>query len=64
LPLFYGRAGLPIPRPVRLWHLLSEPIVPPVAGPDVRAADVEAHHRAVVARMERLMAEALELKGG
>jgi 1-acyl-sn-glycerol-3-phosphate acyltransferase len=50
-----------IPRPVKLTHLISEPIHSPVAPDRVTDADVEAHHAALAARMQRLMHEALEL---
>ncbi len=65
MPFFRGRAGLPLPVPrrVKVWHLLSEPILPNVAADQVRREDVEQHHRNIVARMERLMAEAVQRMG-
>ena len=55
LPLFRGRFGLPIPRPVKLWHLLSEAIYPPVS-PEEATVDVALrHHAHLTERMKRLM---------
>lgn len=61
LPVAFGRRGTAIPRPVRLWHLLSEPLYADVAPDRVTDADVAAQHARVVARMETLMADSLEL---
>jgi hypothetical protein len=44
---------------VRLAHFVSEPIYPTVAPDQVTEADVLAHHAVVVARMQRLMRDAL-----
>ncbi|HEU4405131.1 MAG TPA: lysophospholipid acyltransferase family protein [Polyangiaceae bacterium] len=60
-PLFVGRWGTAVPRPRKLWHLLSEPIYPDVAKDQVRDEDVVAHHARVVSRMRRLMVDALDL---
>jgi 1-acyl-sn-glycerol-3-phosphate acyltransferase len=60
MPFFRGHRGLPVPRPIKLWHLLSEPILPEVPSDRVQRSDVEAHHRRIVLRMERLMADAVE----
>jgi hypothetical protein len=62
LPIFRGRGVLPVPRPVKLWHLLSEPILPEVPPDAVERKDVERHHERIVDRMKRLMADAIELK--
>jgi 1-acyl-sn-glycerol-3-phosphate acyltransferase len=61
IPLFRGRGMTPLPRPVKLWHLIAEPIFPDVAPDQVTARDVEAHHARLSARMERLMQDALTL---
>jgi 1-acyl-sn-glycerol-3-phosphate acyltransferase len=62
LPLFRGRAGIsPLPRPIKLWHLLSEPIFPRVAPDQVQQRDVEQHHAYLTSRMKRLMEESLRL---
>jgi 1-acyl-sn-glycerol-3-phosphate acyltransferase len=58
LPLFRGRGGLPVPRPVKLWHVLSEPIYPTVKPEEVTPEVVERHHAYVTERMKRLMDEA------
>ena len=60
LPLFRGRFGLPIPRPVKLWHVLSEPIHPPVRPEDATPDDAERHHLYVIDRMKALMAESID----
>jgi 1-acyl-sn-glycerol-3-phosphate acyltransferase len=59
--LFRGRGPTPLPRPVKLWHLVSEPILPPVAPDQVTERDVEAHHAALSARMADLMHRSLRL---
>lgn len=61
LALFRGRGPTPLPRPVELWHLVSEPIVPPVAPDQVTERDVHAHHAYLTTRMSSLMRDALEL---
>ena len=58
---FRGRGPTPVPRPVALWHLVSEPIYPPVAPDQVTERDVEAHHAHLSARMADLMRDALQL---
>ncbi len=60
-PLFRGFGPTLLPRPVRLWHLMSEPFPPPVAPEDVTDEVVRTYHAALVTRMERLMGEALAL---
>jgi 1-acyl-sn-glycerol-3-phosphate acyltransferase len=62
LPLAFGRWGTVLPKPVKLWHLLSEPLFSDIAPDQVQDADVEAMHQKVVQRMERLMRESLELQ--
>lgn len=57
-----GRNGLPIvPKPVKVTQLVSEPLVSDVAPDQVTERDVEAMHARVVARMGRLMEDALAL---
>ena len=62
LPLFRGRWSTPIPRPVKLHHLISEPIYPPVPPEQVERADVERHQAYLVERMDALMAESFAMK--
>ena len=57
-----GRGGMPLPKPVRLTQLVSEPLIADVAPDQVTEADVAAMHERVVERMQRLMQEALELE--
>lgn len=59
VPVFRGRGPTPIPRPVKLWHVLSEPIAPPVPPDRVDAEVVHAHHARLAARMAELMQRAL-----
>jgi 1-acyl-sn-glycerol-3-phosphate acyltransferase len=61
LALARGLGPTLVPRPIKLWHLLSEPIVPPVAPDRVTKEDVVAHHAFVCQRMTRLMEESLDL---
>ena len=58
LPIARGRWFTALPRPVKLWHLISEPIWSDVAPDQVTDADVVAQHQRVTARMEKLMEEA------
>ncbi len=63
IPLFLARGiGLsPIPRPVKLIHFLSQPIVPPPMATDPKdfARQVEQLHRKVVKRAQQLIGEAI-----
>jgi len=61
-PVFAGRWATPIPRPLGLFHLLSEPILPDVAPDQWTEHDVDAHHGRLVLRMERLMRDALAIE--
>ena len=61
VPLFHGRAGTPLPRPIKLVHLVGEPILPDVAPDQVTDADVERHHARIVAAVEELMQRALAM---
>lgn len=62
-PLFRGLGPTALPRPVHLYHLVSEPLYPDVAPDRVTQRDVDAMHARVCSRMERLMKDALELDG-
>jgi len=59
LPFFHGRGPTPVPRPVKLWHVMSEPIFPP-AGGMLDDDTVHAHHALLVERMQALMQRALD----
>jgi 1-acyl-sn-glycerol-3-phosphate acyltransferase len=61
LPLFHGRAGTPMPRPIKLVHLVGKPIQPDVPPDRVTDADVERHHARIVASVEELMQRALAM---
>jgi 1-acyl-sn-glycerol-3-phosphate acyltransferase len=61
-PLFRGLGLSPMPRPVKLWHLLSEPILADVAPDRVQREDVEHHHARLCERMSRLMRDSLEIR--
>lgn len=61
LPLFRGFGPTLIPRPVKLRHLLSEPIYPPGPAEALDEEDILDHHRRIVDRMRDLMDEALTL---
>jgi 1-acyl-sn-glycerol-3-phosphate acyltransferase len=62
VPIAGGRWGTIVPRPVKLWHLLSEPIFSDVAPDQVTDKDVSAQHERVVARMKKLMDESLAMR--
>jgi hypothetical protein len=64
IPLFRGVGPTPIPRPVKLWHVLSEPIYPRVAPDQVDDRAVRAHQAMLVERMTALMGEALAYPAG
>ena len=55
IPLIRGFGLSLMPRPVRLTHYLSEPLVPPQANDDVMEEAVADFHAKIVARMNRLM---------
>ena len=61
VPLFFARGvGLsPIPKPVKLTHYLSEPIMPPVKSEDSAefSKQVDEFHQRLIERMDRLMAD-------
>jgi 1-acyl-sn-glycerol-3-phosphate acyltransferase len=63
VPVFFARGlGLsPLPRPVKLVHYLSEPIVPPkpVSDPEAFKRQVSRFHAKVCKRMELLIGEAV-----
>jgi len=60
IPVFFAR-GLgpsPIPRPIKLTHFISEPMVPPSmpSDPDEATRVATEFHKKVVGRMEELIA--------
>ena len=59
LPFFRGVGPTPFPRRVKLRHVLSEPIEPPVAPEAATPEIVSEHHARLVARMNRLMQDTL-----
>lgn len=63
LPIAYGRAFTPVPRPVALTHVLAAPIAPPAV--DAAAAgferELDDYHRFLITRMAGLMDHALAL---
>jgi 1-acyl-sn-glycerol-3-phosphate acyltransferase len=61
--LVKGLRGLPIPRPVRLTHLLSKPLYPPKAprGRAAFEAVVDEWHTEIISKMADLMEAAKEL---
>ena len=63
IPVFLAR-GLgfsPLPRPVKLVHYLSEPLIPPkpVSDPEAFKRQVARFHAKVCKRMEQLIGEAV-----
>lgn len=64
VPVFIARGiGLtPLPRPVKLVHFLSEPLVPPpwTEDEDKNAAAAEAFHSQLVERMHQLIGDAIQ----
>jgi 1-acyl-sn-glycerol-3-phosphate acyltransferase len=63
LPLFRGIGPTPLPRPVKLVHVLDEPIEPPVPPSAVTEQHVARHHAYLVERMTALMDRAIALQG-
>lgn len=65
LPLAFARGiGVtPLPKPIKLYHALSEPIFPPKAlqDPAARKRQLNRYHAKLAKRMQELMDEALEL---
>lgn len=62
-PVFSGRQHTPIPRPVKLTHVLSEPIEMPKFEPDAITEKLLVEQKNTVKRrMEETMEEALALK--
>jgi hypothetical protein len=59
--IFRGLGPTLLPRPVKLWHLVSEPIPPPVAPEQATVERVAEHHAYLTERMNALMQSALEL---
>lgn len=67
IPLFLARGvgPTPIPRPVKLTHFLSQPIVPPKPSEDPTefAEQVEQLHKKVVKRARMLIGQAIAYRG-
>lgn len=67
VPLFFARgiALSPIPRPVKLTHFLSQPIVPPKASkdPEEFAHQVDQLHKKTIKRARLLIGEAIAYRG-
>ncbi len=61
LPIFRGLGPSLLPRPVRLRHLISEPIFPERVGEDADEAYVAHHHALVTERMNALLQDALTI---
>lgn len=64
LPFARGIGPTPIPRPIRLTHFLSEPMVPPVptGDEDVDDAAARAFHGGLVERMKTLIGDAIHFR--
>ncbi len=66
LPLFRGLGPTLIPRPVKLAHHLSAPLIPPKhylqAGPEERDRLVAQFHREAIRSMHHLMSKALKAR--
>lgn len=63
LPLFHGLGPTIMPKPVKLIHVLSEPIFNDTPPDEVTEDHVKAHHAYLVERMHELMRYACELSG-
>ncbi|MCA9704281.1 MAG: 1-acyl-sn-glycerol-3-phosphate acyltransferase [Myxococcales bacterium] len=63
LPLFRGLGPTLVPRPVKLRHVLGEPILSDVPPDRVTEDHVRAHHAYVCERMRALMQHARALSG-
>jgi 1-acyl-sn-glycerol-3-phosphate acyltransferase len=61
LPLFRGRAGTPMPRPIKLLSVIGKPVYPEVPPDRVRDEDVERHHARIIQAVRELMNQALEI---
>ncbi|MEI6397802.1 MAG: lysophospholipid acyltransferase family protein [Pseudomonadota bacterium] len=68
IPVFFakGFALSPIPKPVKLTHYLSEPMMPPANSEDPEVFDkrLEEYHHKIVERMASLMAESDKINVG
>lgn len=58
MPIFTGRAGTPIPKPVKLVSVVGKPIYPDVAPDQVTDEDVKRFHGRVVDAVAALMERA------
>ena len=67
LPIFLARGigPTPLPRPVKLVHILSEPMQPPEPGSTEREHEKRAKtfHARLVKRMHELISEAIQYRG-
>jgi 1-acyl-sn-glycerol-3-phosphate acyltransferase len=57
LPIFRGWGLSMVPRPVKLTHYLSAPIIPPKMDKDNLELQVNTFHNVLVKEMERLMSK-------
>jgi len=57
LPFFAGRNFTPLPRPVKLIHLVGKPLYPDVAPDQVTDADVDRFHAKIIDAVRALMEE-------
>ncbi len=57
LPIFRGLGPTLIPRPVKLWHYVSEPIIPPKVK-DISKEVINSLHHEVVTKMNKLILDA------
>jgi 1-acyl-sn-glycerol-3-phosphate acyltransferase len=60
MPLFHGRWGIPVPRPIELIHWIGKPIHPDVPPDRVTDADVDRFHARIMSSIEDLVRQALE----
>lgn len=58
IPFFTGRALSPLPRPVKLVHVVGKPLYPDVAPDQATDEDVKRFHERIVRAVKDLMEEA------
>ncbi len=63
LPLFRGLGPTLAPRPIKLWHVMSQPILSEVPPEEVTQEAVEAHYTYLCERMQELMDRACRISG-
>ena len=63
MPVAYGRAFTPIPRPIALTHVLAPAITPPNIDEQAPGfeRELDDYHRFLILRMQQLMRTALDL---